>query len=489
MAVVMVSVVGILERNLYAAVRNDLQQNLLQITEINNKTYLRLLLNLQGRDIVYPDVFYQLDTVLGIGGTLEQVRQLSGEDIVNALDRVDASATLANQPPIRLAAEDYRALISNPDNYITVRRSIELADGPHTLMLLLSLAEIPLPTASGTLNTLGIIYIGKDLGAIDDAIRRLQVIMWVVSLVAIVGMGAGSYILSGRALKPLRQVRDAAEEISEKTLRRRVPEPNTADEVAALAKTLNRMLGRLEASFEMQRRFTSDASHELRTPVTAIGGHAGYLLRRTQVTEQQAESLNIIKNESERLSQLISSLLELARADSGGSPLQVQPMLAQPFLEDILREMRPLLGDSTLEVQGEEVDFHADPSKLRQVVINLVSNALKAGAKHITMRSSLEEGAVHFRIEDNGPGIPAEHLEKLFDRFYRVEESRSRDVGGSGLGLSIAKSIVDAHGGRIWIESSLGVGTTVHVLLPLEEKPAEKPAGKGRAERRERVEG
>ena len=263
-------------------------------------------------------------------------------------------------------------------------------------------------------------------------------------------------------------MRKAAAQITEKSLGQRVPVPRTGDEISTLARTLNTMLERLERSFETQRRFTSDASHELRTPVTAIGGHAGYLLRRTNPTEGQKESLQIIKNESERLSQLIASLLELARSDGGSTPLNLQPVLALPFLGELSSELRPIAeaAGAQISVLGPEVEFEADPSRLKQVFINLMANALKAGSSRLYLEVLSEDDNVHFRVGDNGPGIAQEHLPRLFDRFYRVDESRARDAGGSGLGLSIVKSIVDAHSGQIWVESVVGVGTVVHVVLP-----------------------
>ncbi|GEM45818.1 sensor histidine kinase [Deinococcus cellulosilyticus] len=320
----------------------------------------------------------------------------------------------------------------------------------------------------------GILLLARDVTEIEDVFTALKTVLFFVTLLAIVGMGITIYGVSARALKPLRYVQAAAETITEKNLSQRVPVPNTHDEVESLATTINDVLARLEKSFETQRRFTSDASHELRTPVTAIGGHAGYLLRRTSPTPQQAESLTIIKNESERLSHLIQSLLELARADAGSVSMNMQPMLAMAFMEDLQRELKPIIGQAELQVAGKEFSFMADPSRMKQVMINLVSNALKAGSTRVTMEAHLEGKQVHLLVRDNGPGIAEEHLTRLFDRFYRVQESRSRDEGGSGLGLSIVKTIIDAHQGRVWFESKVGEGTVVHVVLPYREVVAEE---------------
>ncbi|WP_045234289.1 sensor histidine kinase [Deinococcus pimensis] len=372
--------------------------------------------------------------------------------------------------PFKLSDEEFRRL--QRTSQVVIERKLLPSDGKEIPTMVL-VSVLPYDAGSYVDNRVVqsslVLYLARDLSGVYGTVRDLQLIMLLVSLFGVIGAGVGAYFLAGRALLPLRLVRKAAESISEKTLRQRVPEPATGDEVQALAHALNGMLDRIERSFEAQRRFTSDASHELRTPVTAIGGHAGYLLRRTQPSPQQAESLNIIKNEADRLSGLIASLLELARSDSGVNQLRQARMLARLFLEDIARELRPLAQaqGATVTVEGDEVEFAGDPDKLRQVVINLVSNALKAGSHAVTLGSTREDGHLLLRVRDDGPGIPEEHLGRLFDRFYRVEESRSRDVGGSGLGLAIAKAIVDAHDGRIWVESEVGVGTTVFVRLPV----------------------
>ncbi|MCP2015350.1 signal transduction histidine kinase [Deinococcus sp. HSC-46F16] len=376
---------------------------------------------------------------------------------------------------IRLSDEELTRLIGSPNGRILVEREVRdpYTDirRPHLFMVVLG----PLQLDPGAPPNLAVAYVGRPLDPALRTLAQLQRGVLALSLLGLLAAAAGAYVLAGRALRPLRQVRQAAEGIGGQNLDERVPVPRTGDEVQALAQALNAMLGRLQASFEAQRRFTSDASHELRTPVTAISGHAGYLLRRTNPTGQQRESLNIIRSESERLTALIASLLELARSDSGALTLTRQPILSTLFLGEVARELAPLgqAQGTELRVAGEEVAFEGDPDRLKQVLINLVGNALKAGATTVTLTSTpQEEGReVRLSVGDDGPGIPPEHLSRLFDRFYRVEDSRSRDAGGAGLGLSIAKGIVDAHGGRIWLESEVGKGTVAHVQLPVGDVP------------------
>ncbi|RJF73034.1 sensor histidine kinase [Deinococcus cavernae] len=392
---------------------------------------------------------------------------------------------ISDQHPFILTDDELVNLVQSPGGRIIVNRTVKPPySKAGTLVpyrVLVTIGEMQLEPVSAAPIDLNppssyvISYVGRSLQPIQQTMTSLQRVFLLLFLSGLLLSGVGAYFLAGQALRPLRQVRQAAEGISGQNLGERVPEPQTGDEVQALAASLNAMLGRLEASFEAQRRFTSDASHELRTPVTAIQGHASYLLRRTNPSGQQAESLRIIQSESERLTNLIASLLQLARSDSGALQMTLQPIFSLMFLTDVARELEPLATaqDSTLTTSGQDVPFEGDPDRLRQVIINLVGNALKAGAKTVTLASTPQEGGQEVRLSvcDDGPGIPPEHLERLFDRFYRVEDSRSRDQGGAGLGLSIAKGIVDAHHGRIWLESEPGTGTTVHVQLPIGNIP------------------
>ncbi|AKH17266.1 sensor histidine kinase [Deinococcus soli (ex Cha et al. 2016)] len=387
------------------------------------------------------------------------------------------------QRPITLTDRELEALINATDGRLHLNRLI--ADAPNrepTLMRLLVVLG-PLTNSEPRREVglsgfesdppLGIVYVARSLGTVQKTLDDLRQVVMLLFLTGLATAGTGAYLLAGQALLPLRRVQRAAERIGGQNLTERVPVPQTGDEVESLATALNAMLGRLEGSFEAQRRFTSDASHELRTPVTAISGHASYLLRRTNPTGQQQESLKIIQSESERLTNLIASLLQLARSDSGALTLQRGPVFSALLLSDIVRELAPLAQaqHTTLTSTGEDVTFEADADRLKQVLINLVSNALKAGAQTVTLRSERVGAEVRLSVQDDGPGIPEDQLERLFDRFYRLEDSRSRDQGGAGLGLSIARGIVDAHGGRIWLDSEVGQGTTAHVQLPVGNVP------------------
>ncbi len=322
---------------------------------------------------------------------------------------------------------------------------------------------------TGGLSIIPIILVAKSFTDINNVLETLQRALFFVALIGIIVAGFASYFAAKSALSPITSVRDAAAAIGGRNLNLRVPEQGTRDEVDDLAKTLNAMLERLESSFETQRRFTADASHELRTPVTAIAGHASYLIRRTNPNETQKESLEAITNLSTRLGRLIGDLLDLARADAGFG-VEHAPTNLMSLAEDVHLEVVAIAGNTEIELLGDSsLKAQLDPNRVRQVIRNLVQNALKAGSSQITVEIAKEDNLARVSVQDNGSGIAAEHLSKLFDRFYRVDTSRDRAAGGSGLGLSIVKWIVEAHNGSIAVSSEIGVGTRFDVRFPIGE--------------------
>ncbi len=285
---------------------------------------------------------------------------------------------------------------------------------------------------------------------------------------AFIAFTVGVWLLSARVLTPVRRVTHAAEQITEHDLSQRVPVPKTRDELEKLAVTLNGMLERLQESFETQRRFTADASHELRTPVTAIVGHANYLLRRTKPSPEQVDSLTVIRREGERMAKLVNDLLELARADAGFL-IEREPMNLVEVVESVHMDIAPVAGNTEIAVSSSQplIEVLGDAARLKQVVLNLVQNALNAGSRRISLALTREKNTVRLEVLDDGPGIPAEAIPHVFDRFYRVDGARSTRGNGSGLGLAIVKWIVQQHDGEVGVESRLGEGTVFTVLLPV----------------------
>ena len=279
----------------------------------------------------------------------------------------------------------------------------------------------------------------------------------------------GVWLLSYRVLQPVKRVTQAASQVTGLDLSQRVPVPKTQDEMKDLAETINHMLDRLQESFETQRRFTADASHELRTPVTAIVGHANYLLRRTKPSPEQADSLTVIRREAERMAKLVNDLLELARADAGFA-IKREPMNVVEVIDAAHKALVPSAGSTELRMSLKEplIEVLGDASRLKQVFLNLIQNAINAGSKVVTISVYKDRGKEDVVIEvlDDGPGIPEQALPHIFDRFYRVDGARSTRGNGSGLGLAIVKWIVQQHEGTVGVESKLGEGTVFTVTLP-----------------------
>ncbi|WP_027883149.1 sensor histidine kinase [Meiothermus rufus] len=313
-----------------------------------------------------------------------------------------------------------------------------------------------------------ILLIGKSTENIESTLADFARTYTATAVLVLIFGGLLAFRLVRQTLEPLEWVARKAEQVSDKP--ERLPEPEGRDEVASLVRSLNRMLTRLESAWETQGRFLADASHELRTPVTAILGHISYLLRRTPVSEPQRESLEIIKREAERMQKLVGDLLELSK--TGGSwKVQLGAVHLPTVLNEIVEEYsKSFEGQLSLEAP-ESLWVLGDPERLHQVFANLVSNAIKAHASQIRLVALDLAERVVVRVEDNGEGIPKEHLPHLFERFYRVDKARDRERGGSGLGLAIVRSIVDAHGGTVWVESEPGQGSVFSLSLKKAQAP------------------
>ena len=302
----------------------------------------------------------------------------------------------------------------------------------------------------------------------QDTLTQLRTNLAQTTLVALIVFPFGVWFLAQRALTPLKRMTRAASRISSQDLSQRVPVPRSRDEVGELSVTLNRMLDRLQETLETQRRFTADASHELRTPVTAISGHVSYLLRRTNPTEEQLEPLGIIRGEALRMGKLVNDLLELARADAGLT-VKREPMNLVETIEAVARELAPVAPGVRLRAFSPTplLEVSGDAGRLKQVVLNLVQNAVNAGSSDVNVSLLREGDRARLEVLDNGPGIPEAAIPNLFERFYRVDGARSTRGNGSGLGLAIVKWIVEQHGGAVEVESKVGEGTVFTVFLPV----------------------
>jgi len=278
------------------------------------------------------------------------------------------------------------------------------------------------------------------------------------------------YILSRRMLRPIDRMTKAANEIGLSGLSARIEVPLVDDELSRLAQTFNEMLDRIKATFEKQGRFVADASHELRTPVAIIQGYIGMMDRWGKQDETVLqESINAIKKETLSMTVMIERLLFLARGDNGNQRLQKAMFSIDELMEEVSVESSMLTSGHDFLFQGSQgLELFADRRMIKQMLRALLDNSIKftptGGSVHLLYTG--DEKSIVFTVIDTGIGIPEEEKEQIFERFYRVDKARARETGGSGLGLSIVKWIVDIHEGDITIESTLDKGTKVVVTLP-----------------------
>ena len=282
---------------------------------------------------------------------------------------------------------------------------------------------------------------------------------------------AGGYWMSRRALRPVEAIVESAQGIGSNDLSARLPLSGSRDEMDRLAGTLNDMLGRLETSFHKIRQFTADASHELRTPVAIIRTTAEVIGSKPRTPAEQQKAWNTVLTQSERTSLLIDDLVLLARADNHTAVAAFEPVDLAAIVFHSCEEMKVIADEAGVDLISdlpEVCSLRGDPESLQRLILILLDNAIKYTPREGTIRVGIELDETHalVSVRDTGVGIPAEDLPKIFDRFYRTSKDRSRQTGGAGLGLAIARSIVEPHAGDITIESEVGKGTMVRVRLP-----------------------
>jgi heavy metal sensor kinase len=305
-----------------------------------------------------------------------------------------------------------------------------------------------------------------------DILRRFQWVLLASIPLVLAVASAGGYWMSRRALAPVDEITRAAQAVSEHNLSSRLVIPQAADELQRLSVTFNLMLGRLEASFKRITQFTADASHELRTPVALVRTTAERSLRRQRDNPEYREALDQILDEAKRMSAIIESLMTLARVDSGAETLNPQIVDLASFVRDACSRSEPLAQSKQVQferaIPDVSIPVSGDAGALQRLFLILIDNAIKYTPANGRVRVDLktESDVVVATIEDTGMGISKEDLPFIFDRFYRADKARSREAGGAGLGLSIARWIADAHHATIRVESTLGTGSRFEVRIP-----------------------
>jgi len=305
----------------------------------------------------------------------------------------------------------------------------------------------------------------NSLDEVDRTVNSVTDVLLIAvpAMIALVGLAA--WYFTGRALRPVEAIRQQAESITGTTMDRRVPEPDTDDEVGRLARTMNAMLDRLETSSRRQRQFVSDASHELRSPLASIRTNLEVALRNADRTDWSAVAGRALA-EDVRMEDTVSELLELARVDeaAGPTPLASLPEvdLDELVLDDTVQQRR--VPVDTARVSAGRV--HGRREQLTRVVRNLLDNAARHAAHAVAVELRSQDDTVELTVDDDGPGIPVDDRERVFDRFTRLDDGRARDAGGLGLGLSMVKAITEQHGGTVTIEDAPLGGARLRVRLP-----------------------
>lgn len=314
------------------------------------------------------------------------------------------------------------------------------------------------------------ITVAHEKSSYRRTLNTLALIILLIMPVSIILSLAVGYLIAGRVLAPVTAITAKAQEISAENLSARLPVSTDNNEFSQLATIFNQTFSRLEGSFEQLRRFTSDASHELRTPLTAIRSIGETALQQQSVDPACRETIGSMLEETDRLVQTVESLLLLSRTD--GSSLQKEPAEIGELLADVVEFLSVLAEEKQQQILFERrTDFMipADRCMLRRAFLNLVDNAIKYSSEQTTIQVTLYRDShdnTVVEVGDNGPGIPDAEKERIFDRFYRLDNGRSREMGGTGLGLSITKAAVEAHGGLVTILDNPGGGALFRVVFP-----------------------
>jgi heavy metal sensor kinase len=325
-----------------------------------------------------------------------------------------------------------------------------------------------------------VVVAADSTGAIDSSVRQVRTLLLIGWPVAILITAASAWWLATRALRPISRMTEEADGIAVDRLSDRLPVPATGDEVARLAETLNRMLGRVESGVEEQHRLVADASHELRSPLAAIRAEIEVSLRGDDLNQAARGVLLSTLEEVERLSASVDGLLVLASADRGALELDLRCVDLATIAGEAVERLRALASAREIEIKLalDAAPAQGDPDWLDQAAGNLIDNAIKFSppGRSVVVTTEADGREGRLRVIDEGPGIPPAERERVFDRFYRRDQARGRGTGGTGIGLSIVREIALAHGGRVWAEEGAGGGSVFTLAIPAEELGA-SPSG------------
>jgi len=338
--------------------------------------------------------------------------------------------------------------------------------GPYPFRVL----TMPVIKAGRVIN---LVQVGISLESMYQTRRHFLLIMGALLPFGLLLAAVGGWVLARRALKPVDEMTRAARRLSGENLADRIRETGTGDELDRLAQTLNDMLGRLDDFLGQMRQFSADAAHELQTPLTILKGEMEVALRSPRSPEEYKKVLLSSLEEIDRISSLVAGLLLLARADRGVLRLDLQPLELHELLKEVAAQMHLLAENHGVSLDYGPVEpavIQGDREHFQRLLLNLIDNAIKytPSGGRVTLSLRSDGQLVHLSVADTGMGLSPEEQKQIFHRFYRAAGARTQSGGGAGLGLSIAQSIAQAHGGRIEVASTPGQGSTFTVSLPVE---------------------
>lgn len=398
------------------------------------------------------------------------------QEIIRFSTHFIGSVTLVGANGVLLFASDQELIGRGGSEVTTILQKAMEGDtaiiSTGTLLRRSNLRVIAMPVHRGGNRVVAVIMLGRSTAEIHSFFELMYLIGGLLGLISMLVSGYAGFVMAKQALKPMDEIGQAATRFAEGDLSCRIDMTSRDREIRGLMRTLNKMFGDLESSISAQKRFTADASHELRIPLTILRGEIEVaLLRRRKPAEYQdvlRQQLDII----ERMHRIVDGLLTLARADAGLLELARDEVDLSLLVEEVGQHHLTLLSSKDVRLDMQVTDgltVIGDEHRLSRMLFNLMNNAYKHSPMNTTLTlkafSDNEEAVIE--VTDRGPGISAEHIPHIFDRFYRSDEARSREAGGAGLGLAITKRIVEAHEGRIEAESEPGEWTTFRVHLPL----------------------
>jgi heavy metal sensor kinase len=387
------------------------------------------------------------------------------------VSRPDGSIIYQAGRPLDGSFDPHKVAIFKPDEEREFRTE---KAGDAALLIRMEKAK----TADGLI----VIEAGGALAPIHTTVGHMVQALGVAAPPFIFFAAVGAYVLIGRALRPVAQITQSAEEISLQNLGESVPVAQTGDELETLSLALNRMIKRLHDSVENTRRFVADASHELRTPLAVLRGEMENVISQNRLSPEARDRVASNLEEVERLSKIVQGLSALSRLDCGEAQAETVQFDLAKVAATTTEQMCLLAEDKGIHLVCDSLagaPMRGDPARIKQIVVNLVDNAINYTLEggRIEVRTFCKDGRSVLEVRDTGIGIPQDAQAKVFERFFRVDKARSRDVGGGGgLGLSIVKSICAAHGGQIKLESELGKGSCFRIEFPA--APVEPPPQK-----------